>query len=141
MVKRSQPNHEQHLRRAFDVARQARARGDHPVGATLVGPDGVVLREQGADISSEGRDMTAHAERLLATWASKNYSLEFLTDCTLYSSAEPLRHVRGRDLLERHRMRRLWADRAQLKIADQQPYESDTGCPLPRNFRQGPAAH
>jgi tRNA(Arg) A34 adenosine deaminase TadA len=89
MVKRSQPNHEQHLRRAFDVARQSRARGNYPFGATLVGPDGVVLREQGADISSEGRDMTAHAERLLATWASKNYSPEFLAACTLYSSAEP----------------------------------------------------
>ena len=116
MTERSQPNHEQHLRRAFDVARQSRARGDHPFGATLVGPDGVVLREQGNATSSEGR--AAHAETILSLWASKNYSLEFLTDCTLYSSAEPLRHVRGRDLLERHRMRRLWADRAQLKIAD-----------------------
>jgi tRNA(Arg) A34 adenosine deaminase TadA len=89
MVKRSQPNHEQHLRRAFDVARQSRALGDHPFGAILVGPDGVVLREQGNGFSSEGRDMTAHAERLLATWASKNYSPEFLAACTLYSSAEP----------------------------------------------------
>jgi tRNA(Arg) A34 adenosine deaminase TadA len=89
MVKRSQPNHEQHLRRAFDVARQSRTRGDHPFGAILVGPDGVVLREQGNGFSSEGGDMTAHAERLLATWASKNYSQEFLAACTLYSSAEP----------------------------------------------------
>jgi tRNA(Arg) A34 adenosine deaminase TadA len=89
MVKRSQPNHEQHLRRAFDVARESGARGDHPFGAILVGPDGVVLREQGNAFSSEGRDMTAHAERLLATWASKNHSPEFLAACTLYSSAEP----------------------------------------------------
>jgi tRNA(Arg) A34 adenosine deaminase TadA len=89
MVKPSQPDDEQHLRHAFDVARQSRARGDHPFGAILVGPDGVVLREQGNECSSNGRDMTAHAERLLATWASKNYSPEILAACTLYSSAEP----------------------------------------------------
>ena len=33
--------------------------------------------------------MTAHAERLLATWASKTYGADVLAGCTLYSSAEP----------------------------------------------------
>jgi tRNA(Arg) A34 adenosine deaminase TadA len=33
--------------------------------------------------------MTAHAERLLATAASKAYGPELLARCTLYSSAEP----------------------------------------------------
>jgi tRNA(Arg) A34 adenosine deaminase TadA len=33
--------------------------------------------------------MTAHAERLLATRASKAHSPEFLAGCTLYTSAEP----------------------------------------------------
>ena len=33
--------------------------------------------------------MTAHAERLLATRASKSFTVDFLTRCTLYSSAEP----------------------------------------------------
>jgi tRNA(Arg) A34 adenosine deaminase TadA len=33
--------------------------------------------------------MTAHAERLLATWASKTFGVDFLAGCTLYSSAEP----------------------------------------------------
>jgi len=55
----------------------------------LVGPDGAVLKEQGNGFSSEGGDMTAHAERLLATWASKTYGPAFLAQCTLYSSAEP----------------------------------------------------
>jgi tRNA(Arg) A34 adenosine deaminase TadA len=87
MVERSPPNHEQQLRRAFDVARRAHASGHHPFGATLVGPDGVVLREQGNEASNENR--AAHAETLLSLWASKNYSLEFLAGCTLYSSAEP----------------------------------------------------
>ena len=36
-----------------------------------------------------GRDMTAHAERLLATRASRELGAEILADCTLYTSAEP----------------------------------------------------
>jgi tRNA(Arg) A34 adenosine deaminase TadA len=77
------------LRLAFEVARRARARGDHPFGAVLVGADGSVLMEQGNGYSAEGRDMTAHAERLLASRASKAYRPDLLAGCTLYSSAEP----------------------------------------------------
>ena len=35
------------------------------------------------------RDMTGHAERLLATQASKQFDPKFLAGCTLYTSAEP----------------------------------------------------
>ena len=82
-------DHKAFLRRAFDVARRAREGGDHPFGSILVGPDGTVLMEQGNGYTAEGRDMTAHAERLLATRASKAHSTEFLAGCTLYTSAEP----------------------------------------------------
>jgi tRNA(Arg) A34 adenosine deaminase TadA len=77
------------LRRAFEVARRSRANGDHPFGALLAGPDGEVLREQCNGYSTEGGDMTAHAERLLATWASRTHEPAFLARCTLYTSAEP----------------------------------------------------
>src|ERR1700722_1878687 len=77
------------LRRSFEVARSSRIRGDHPFGAILVGPDGAVLIEQGNGFSSEGGDMTGHAERLLASQASRKYGGAFLAACTLYSSAEP----------------------------------------------------
>jgi tRNA(Arg) A34 adenosine deaminase TadA len=60
-----------------------------PVGAILVDAGGQVLMEQGNGYSAEGRDMTAHAERLLASRASKTYRPDFLAACTLYSSAEP----------------------------------------------------
>jgi tRNA(Arg) A34 adenosine deaminase TadA len=83
------PDHETLLRRAFDLARQARRQGDHPFGALLAGPDGVVLMEQCNGFTAEGRDMTAHAERLLATRASRAYGADFLATCTLYTSAEP----------------------------------------------------
>jgi tRNA(Arg) A34 adenosine deaminase TadA len=82
-------DHEAFLRRSFDVARRSRKHGDHPFGALLVGPDGAILEEQGNGYSSEGGDMTAHAERLIATWASKTLGAAFLAGCTLYTSAEP----------------------------------------------------
>ena len=78
-----------YLRRAFEVARRAREAGDHPFGAILVGPDCAVLMEQGNGFRAEGRDMTAHAERLLASRASRRFDIALLTASTLYSSAEP----------------------------------------------------
>ncbi|MGO8800735.1 MAG: nucleoside deaminase [Roseiarcus sp.] len=82
-------DHQALLRRAFAVARRSRERGDHPFGAILAGPDGASLKEQGNGFASEGGDRTAHAERLLATWASRAYDAVFLATCTLYASAEP----------------------------------------------------
>jgi tRNA(Arg) A34 adenosine deaminase TadA len=76
------------LRRAFDVARRARAHGNHPFGAVLVGAGGEVLLEAENGYLPD-RDMTAHAERLLATQASRAHRPDVLARCTLYSSAEP----------------------------------------------------
>ncbi len=83
------PQDETYLRLAFAVARQARENGDHPFGTVLVDADGAVLMEQGNGYSSEGGDMTAHAERVLSSRASREYGVARLRSCTLYSSAEP----------------------------------------------------
>jgi tRNA(Arg) A34 adenosine deaminase TadA len=77
------------LREAFTAAERARAGGDHPFGAVLADRHGKLLRAQGNGYSAEGGDRTAHAEKLLASWAAKNLSLDELQHCTLYSSAEP----------------------------------------------------
>ena len=77
------------LRQSFDVAKRSRDAGDHPFGSLLAGPDGQVLREQGNGYRTEGGDRTAHAERLLASWAARTYDLPFLAQTTLYTSAEP----------------------------------------------------
>ncbi len=76
------------LRRAFDVARRAREHGNHPFGALLADGDGNVLLEV-ENGYLPARDMTAHAERLLATAASTRFPPAFLASCTLYTSAEP----------------------------------------------------
>lgn len=79
---------EDYLRVAIDVARQARAVGNHPFGAILVGPDGDILMRAG-NAHGDAGDRTAHAERVLMTEASKAYTADFLATCTMYASAEP----------------------------------------------------
>ncbi|HXL64842.1 MAG TPA: nucleoside deaminase [Xanthobacteraceae bacterium] len=76
------------LRRSFDVARSAVANGNHPFGAVLVSGLGQVLLEIENGFLPD-RDMTGHAERLLATQASKKFAANVLANCTIYSSAEP----------------------------------------------------
>ena len=76
------------LRRSFDVAKRAMTHGNHPFGALLVDAAGEILMEVENGFLPD-RDMTAHAERLLATQASKTLDPKFLADCTLYTSAEP----------------------------------------------------
>jgi tRNA(Arg) A34 adenosine deaminase TadA len=80
--------HETLLRRAFAVARRARTRGNHPFGAILASAAGEVLIETENGFLPD-HDMTAHAERLLATQASQQFGSDVLAGCTLYTSAEP----------------------------------------------------
>ena len=76
------------LRRAFAIAEHARTHGNHPFGAILVDPSGTILYEVENGYLPE-RDRTAHAERLLATQASRAHDPKFLARCTIYTSAEP----------------------------------------------------
>ena len=77
------------LRASFAVAQRSRDGGDHPFGSVLADKRGNILREQGNGFTSEGHDRTAHAEKLLASWAASHLSLAELQECTLYTSAEP----------------------------------------------------
>ena len=116
------------LRRAFEVARRSRANGDRPFGALLAGPDGAIVREQTNGFSAEGGDMTAHAERLLATWASRSHEASFLARCTLYTSAEPCAMCAGAIYwagigrvvygLSEHRLKAITGDHAENPTLD-----------------------
>ncbi|MBZ9938630.1 nucleoside deaminase [Mesorhizobium sp. BR1-1-16] len=81
-------DHAHYLRLAFKVAEAAKASGQHPFGAILVGGDGSILMEQMNGYLPD-RDMTGHAERVIATRAGIAYGPSFLASATMYTSAEP----------------------------------------------------
>ena len=77
-----------HLRRALDLAREARERGNHPFGALLVDAQGNIVLEAQNTVRTD-RDVTAHAETNLVRAASARFDPDFLSECTLYTSTEP----------------------------------------------------
>jgi tRNA(Arg) A34 adenosine deaminase TadA len=79
----------QSLRRAFELARQARAAGNNPFGCLLVSAGGKVLLERQNEGLIPVPVRTTHAETDLASDAARVYSPAQLRRCTLYSSAEP----------------------------------------------------
>lgn len=76
-----------HLRETVRIARKSREGGDHPFGATLVGPDGEVLLRSGNTYSTDKG--VGHAELNVARKASRTFDPDFLARCTLYTSVEP----------------------------------------------------
>jgi tRNA(adenine34) deaminase len=78
---------EKFMRRAIELAKQAKAEGNFPFGAVIV---------KGNQIISEGRclevvehDVTKHAELLAVSGACTKLQSVDLSDCTLYASGEP----------------------------------------------------
>lgn len=79
---------EQHLRRAIELAAEARATGDMPFGSLLVGPDGEVLVE-GRNTVVTANDITAHPELKTALWASRNLDRAAAARTTIPKPARP----------------------------------------------------
>lgn len=77
-----------HMARALAEASAAAARGEVPVGAVLVGPDGTVLAQAG-NRTRERTDPTAHAEILCIRDACLKLGSERLPDHDLYVTLEP----------------------------------------------------
>jgi tRNA(Arg) A34 adenosine deaminase TadA len=75
------------VQRAIELAREARAAGDHPFGAVLV-LDGEVVLTARNTIATD-RDPTAHAESNLVAAAIRSLSPEQIRRSVLYSSCEP----------------------------------------------------
>ena len=72
---------------AMDEARAAAERGEVPVGAVVVGPQGVVA--QAGNRTRELNDPTAHAEMLAIRAACAALGQERLTGYDLYVTLEP----------------------------------------------------
>ncbi len=84
------PDDERHLRQAIGLAAEARAQGNHPFGALLVGPDGHRLAVARNSVVV-GHDPTGHAEtNLVRQGATVAFDQGIdLAGCTLYTSTEP----------------------------------------------------
>src|SRR5882757_5961732 len=76
------------MERALAQARAAGARGEVPIGAVIVGPDGAVLAEAGNQTEAD-RDPTAHAEMVAIRAAASRLGASRLTDCDLHVTLEP----------------------------------------------------
>jgi tRNA(Arg) A34 adenosine deaminase TadA len=80
-------NHEQFIRQAIDLARQARDGGNHPFGALLVLDGQIVLTAKNS--IAVDRDPTAHAETNLVAAAIRQLPRDELQRSILYTSCEP----------------------------------------------------
>ena len=112
------------MRQAIDLAREAEKSGEVPVGALVVGDDGLVLG-RGYNCPLTMRDPTAHAEMLALREASGrtgNYRLEA---ATVYCTLEPcamcagaLVNARVKRLVFGTRDLRFGGVRSKFRIAD-----------------------
>jgi len=73
---------------ALAQARAAAARGEVPVGAVIVSPQGEVIAAAGNRTRAD-KDPTAHAEMLVIRAACARLGAERLTGCALYVTLEP----------------------------------------------------
>ncbi len=82
------PDDEKFLRRAIELAVNARANGEAPFGSLLVGPEGNVLAEDHNTVLSSN-DISAHPEFKLAVWAARELDAAAAAGTTMYTSCQP----------------------------------------------------
>ena len=73
---------------ALAEARAAAQRGEVPIGAVIVGPDGAVLATAGNRTEADS-DPTGHAEILAIREACRALDSLDLAGCSLYTNVEP----------------------------------------------------
>ncbi len=73
---------------ALEEARAAAARGEVPVGALVLGPDGSILARAGNEVEAR-HDASAHAEMLVLRGAAGARGTTRLNDCDLIVTLEP----------------------------------------------------
>ncbi|MFT4970052.1 MAG: tRNA(adenine34) deaminase [Chitinophagales bacterium] len=78
---------EQFMRKALELAQQAREEGEVPVGAIVVYKDMIIGK--GYNQSERLVDATAHAEMIAITAAADYLNSKYLKDCTLFVTLEP----------------------------------------------------
>ena len=82
-----EPGDETFMRRALDLAREAEAAGEVPVGAVIVRDGSIIAEGWNRPIGSH--DPTAHAEMVALRAAGQALGTYRLVDTTLYVTLEP----------------------------------------------------
>jgi tRNA(adenine34) deaminase len=82
------PQHQYWMQRSIELATQAGAAGEVPVGAIIVNPVGEMIAE-GENRRERDRDPTAHAEIVAIRAAGAVLNNWHLDRCTLYVTLEP----------------------------------------------------
>lgn len=77
------------LRRAIELAREARANGRHPFGSLIVNERGETVVEALNNAVRPNGDPTQHAETVACSAAARLLGEGELAKCTLYASTEP----------------------------------------------------
>lgn len=77
-----------HMHTALEAAREAAERGEVPIGAVVVGPDGTVLSTAHNEVVGP-KDPTGHAEMIAIRRAAQVFGSERLEGCSLYVTLEP----------------------------------------------------
>lgn len=81
-------DHEHFMGIALDIAKEAAAQGNRPVGSLVVSADGRILGQGVNQVFTE-YDPTSHAEINAIRQAAKAMRNIDLSGCTVYSSLEP----------------------------------------------------
>ncbi len=82
------PDHPTPMDTALAQARAAGLRGEVPVGAVVLGPDGTILAAAGNETEAR-HDASAHAELLALRAAAARLGTARLPDCDLVVTLEP----------------------------------------------------
>jgi tRNA(Arg) A34 adenosine deaminase TadA len=121
------------LRRAIELAVEARAAGDPPFGSLLVGPDGEVLAEERNTTLSDN-DITAHPELKLARWAARELDPAVAARTTMFTSCQPCGMCAG--AIERSGL-----GRVVFALSTEQLNELKPGGGFPPVPQEGPGQH
>lgn len=80
-------NDEYYVKKAIELAYDAKKEGNNPFGSILVDSDGnIIMEDQNTEVTEN--DITGHPELKIARRAASEYDKEFLEKCTMYNSAE-----------------------------------------------------
>lgn len=80
-------DHEAHMQRAFELARDAVDRGDRPFGSVLVRDDRIIMEDSNRVVTED--DIRRHPELHLAYRAKRELSPEDRSKTVMYTSTEP----------------------------------------------------